>query len=1192
MCVAGVCTSSRCGNSVIEDTEACDDGNTRAGDGCSSDCRSIETCGNGTIDSSRGELCDDGNTADGDGCQADCTLPLCGDGVKDAGELCDDGNRADGDGCNALCSSLETCQNGVIDAGAGEQCDDGNATAGDTCQPNCRVPRCGDGLTDTSRGELCDEGDNNSDAPDASCRLNCLPRRCGDTIEDSDEVCDDGNAAANDGCTPDCDSNETCGNHYPDVLAGELCDDGKERSHDGCDNTCALETATWIQEVAGPPPARTESAVAYDAARDVMVMFGGGISPMYGDTWEWDGVRWSKRVTLRSPTPRRGAAMTYDAGRGRIVLFGGVSGGLLDDTWEYDGATWTPRAPATVPPARYVHAMAYDAKRKRVVMFGGTSATATAQTWEWDGINWSLRPTVGGPAMRSDPVMAFHPVSGTIMLFGGRLPNGQFQFDTWEWDGTTWTDKAPATTPSGGENAITLTFDVARTVMVLAIRDRTYEWNGSDWVLKATSTSATLADRVAYSAARGKLVRFDPYDLGDFFEWNGTTWGNRIMHAEQPKAFPARMAFDTQSQTLVLFGYSQGTGVGNDTWLRGGGGSWYRASPTTVPPARSDHAIVYDAARDRVVVFGGNVGSTRFGDTWLYDANTQSWTNANPTNAPTARANAAMAFDSVRGEVVLFGGQTASGITNDTWVWNGSDWAQKTVASSIPTERTGTAMAFDPVRQRVVLFGGSGSGGHRADTWEWDGSAWAVRSPVNVPSARADHTLTFDTVRGKIVMYGRDLWEWDGTNWTLRPEVGPGARSGAAIVYDAPRSTSVLFGGLIDDTWAWNGTQWLLEIPASGPPSAHSVIGYDAGRGTTLMHSSGGTWQWDGNSHWTQKVLTTAQPVKLDTLVYDSGRRRLVGTGRPTDQVVPFDTWEWDGTSWTKKASFSVYRDGVALAYDAERGKVVLFGGQQGGTYPAETWEWDGTSWSMKTPTTTVPLGRSHHAMAYDAVRKKVVMFGGFNATAQPNLLRDTWEWDGADWKLITAANTPFARRQHAMVWNAATKSVLVFGGISAFDSQYDVWAWDGIDWKEISATAPTSFGPIAYDAAHAQLVMQGNPALASTNAASTWRMRYDSGVADQSCRQQPHSDFDADALVGTCSATLFDPDCKAWCDPLCEIAGSCTDTLRPRCGDTTCNPVLESYQSCPADCTPPAASCGNFFCDAGETAVSCPGDC
>ncbi len=59
-------------------------------------------CGDGTLTTN--EACDDGNTVDGDGCSAACTVepvpPPCGNGILDPGESCDDDNDSDGDGCS------------------------------------------------------------------------------------------------------------------------------------------------------------------------------------------------------------------------------------------------------------------------------------------------------------------------------------------------------------------------------------------------------------------------------------------------------------------------------------------------------------------------------------------------------------------------------------------------------------------------------------------------------------------------------------------------------------------------------------------------------------------------------------------------------------------------------------------------------------------------------------------------------------------------------------------------------------------------------------------------------------------------------------------------------------------------------------------------------------------------------------
>ena len=102
-CSHGVCVSAHCGNGVVEPGEACDDGNTISGDGCSADCRSTEVCGNGIIDPA--EQCDcgaaddvsaacPGPNSDASGpCGLDCRL-RCGDGVVSSDEACDPGASA------------------------------------------------------------------------------------------------------------------------------------------------------------------------------------------------------------------------------------------------------------------------------------------------------------------------------------------------------------------------------------------------------------------------------------------------------------------------------------------------------------------------------------------------------------------------------------------------------------------------------------------------------------------------------------------------------------------------------------------------------------------------------------------------------------------------------------------------------------------------------------------------------------------------------------------------------------------------------------------------------------------------------------------------------------------------------------------------------------------------------------------
>src|SRR6187549_3658789 len=118
------------------------------------------------------------------------------------------------------------------------------------------------------------------------------------------------------------------------------------------------------------------------------------------------------------------------------------------------------------------------------------------------------------------------------------------------------------------------------------------------------------------------------------------------------------------------------------------------------------------------------------------------WTQR-AVSGPSARYEHAMAYDAARARVVLFGGREQfplTGVFADTWEWDGSAWLQRQVTG--PSARWGHAMAYDVDSQRIVLFGGRGIAGLLGDTWEWDGSAWAQR--INGPPARAGHAMAFD----------------------------------------------------------------------------------------------------------------------------------------------------------------------------------------------------------------------------------------------------------------------------------------------------------------------------------------------------------------------------------------------------------------------------------------------------------------
>lgn len=142
----------------------------------------------------------------------------------------------------------------------------------------------------------------------------------------------------------------------------------------------------------------------------------------------------------------------------------------------------------------------------------------------------------------------------------------------------------------------------------------------------------------------------------------------------------------------------------------------------------------------------------------------------------------------------------------------------------------------------------------------------------------------------------------------------------------------------------------------------------------------------------------------------------------------------------------------------ALKGRLVLFGGEgSGGTLLGDTWEFDGASWIRKSP----PLSPSPRRGASMALvrNEELVLFGGYgiNATGQPEILGDTWVWDGSTWT-ERAVIGPASREQSAMSELPSHGGVLLQGGVLRLDDgdvlyYSDIWWWDGLAWSPIPST-------------------------------------------------------------------------------------------------------------------------------------------
>ena len=157
----------------------------------------------------------------------------------------------------------------------------------------------------------------------------------------------------------------------------------------------------------------------------------------------------------------------------------------------------------------------------------------------------------------------------------------------------------------------------------------------------------------------------------------------------------------------ILFGGKANTGNRflenlNDTWSWDGK-NWQQRFPINLPPARSGAKIVYDRERKSLLLFGGEAGGGLLDDTWVW--NNSDWIEMQPVNHPSSRADFGMAYHEGKQQIILFGGQTFDGLVPDTWVWDGHDWAQlQTVESPPPQIAYGAKLIYLPDLQAIALY--------------------------------------------------------------------------------------------------------------------------------------------------------------------------------------------------------------------------------------------------------------------------------------------------------------------------------------------------------------------------------------------------------------------------------------------------------------------------------------------------------
>lgn len=653
-CGGGACHPTVCGDGLTDPVEACDDGNTIAGDGCSAICDSQETCGNGVIDVIRGEACDDGRPGlSSDGCSSTCKLELATWRNASPRAIASRGGAG---------IALARARGHLVMFGGY----DASGPLGDTWEwlgvwtrrssPSSPPARSQHVMTEEpSGGVLLFGGSGNAGPLADTWRWN------GSSWTQLQPV------------------------HSPpararaaaayDPVAHRVVLHGGTDGQRALDDTWSWDGTDWTPVDSVTQPTAYDHVLGFDAFNQELVMYGGIGNGK--QTWHLLASGWTLIPTVQKPTAVAGAGLAWDPVRRLLVLAGGVTAAGIEvsDVYEWTGTDWAhPLAHLPRPAPRGDLILAFEPSLQTTLLFGGFDATGNGtlfnDTWTWDGADWITLPQSAlSPAPRAYAATAYDPRHGKTLLFGGEASARTSMYDDlWEWDERGWTQRAVTPRPAG------------RTQHALA-----------------------------FDAQRGKLVLFggdtDGGLLGDTWEWDDTAW-TAVAVGSPTAPSPRRgaaMTYDAKHARVVLFGGATVT-VTSETWTWDGT-AWTKLQPATSPGARQGARMAYDPVRERVVLFGGDGAAATLDDTWEWDGTT--WLERTPvTSSPRARFAHAMTYDSQRRAIVVFGGTDRNDSTfGDAWEWDGTAWRASLPQQGIPP-RAAISASYDAVHRELVVFGG------------------------------------------------------------------------------------------------------------------------------------------------------------------------------------------------------------------------------------------------------------------------------------------------------------------------------------------------------------------------------------------------------------------------------------------------------------------------------------------------------
>jgi len=219
---------------------------------------------------------------------------------------------------------------------------------------------------------------------------------------------------------------------------------------------------------------------------------------------------------------------------------------------------------------------------------------------------------------------------------------------------------------------------------------------------------------------------------------------------------------------VMLFGGYDGTNYLQQTWTYDyGTNTWTQQSITPQPSGRAGHAMATIYGTDMVLLFGGYSVSglgvtTYYSDTWIYDRSLNSWTSLSISGPGGRRFHSLSTITDTSTDnryILLFGGEDGSGKLGDTWLFtydtmsSSGSWSRLSIPG--PSPRLGHAMAPIYGTKKVLLQGGEDDF-HKglADVWVFDKGNNSWKRYSNSSAERSFHALATPVGFQDLVLFG------------------------------------------------------------------------------------------------------------------------------------------------------------------------------------------------------------------------------------------------------------------------------------------------------------------------------------------------------------------------------------------------------------------------------------------------------